>query len=105
MSLRCGRWVQIILACGLGLVQCENLNKGRATGPCVAVDAVDTDEGAMSDAAIAATTCAGKGRSQRRPFNDNDKAIKVASLYNASFLPCAMRAYGNHDGWQCLLHI
>ena len=98
MSLRCGRWVQIILACGLGLVQCENLNKGRATGPCVAVDAVDTDEGAMSDAAIAAPACAGEGRSQHRPFND--KVIKVANLCNASFLRCAMR---NHDGICCYI--
>ena len=44
MSLRCGRWVQIIFAWGLGLVQWENLNKGRATGPCVTVD---KDEEAM----------------------------------------------------------
>ncbi len=62
MSLRCGKWVQIILPCGLGLVQCENLNKGRVTGPCDAVDAVDTDEGAMSDAGIATTSCGGEGR-------------------------------------------
>lgn len=55
MSLRCGRWVQTILACGLGLVQCENLNKGRTTGPCVTVDVVDTEEGAMPGTAIAAT--------------------------------------------------
>ena len=60
MSLRCGRWVQIILARGLGVVQCENLNKGRVTGPCVTVDAVDTDEGAMSEAEITATSYASK---------------------------------------------
>lgn len=47
MSLRCGRWVQIIFAWGLGLVQWENLYKGRATGPCFIVDAVDRDEEAM----------------------------------------------------------
>ena len=47
ISLRCGRWVQIILAWGLGLVQCENLNKGRVTGPCVPIDTVDTDEETM----------------------------------------------------------
>lgn len=39
-------------------MQCENLNKGRVTGPCVIVDAVDTDEGAMSEARIAVTSCA-----------------------------------------------
>lgn len=49
-----------MLAWGLGLVQCENLNKGRATGPWVTVDAADTDEGAISDTGIAATTCAGE---------------------------------------------
>ena len=43
-------------------MQCENLNKGRVTGPCDTVDAVDTDEGAMSDAGIAATSCGGEGR-------------------------------------------
>lgn len=63
MSLRCGRWFQIILACVLGLVQCENLNKGRATGPCVTVDAVDTEEGAMRDTGIA-VTCAFEDRLQ-----------------------------------------
>ena len=47
MSLRCGKWVQIILAWGLGVEQCEILNKGRVTGPWVTVDVVDTDEGAM----------------------------------------------------------
>ena len=50
ISLRCGRWVQIILAPGLGHVQCENLKSGRTTGPCASVDDVDTDEGAMPDA-------------------------------------------------------
>ena len=28
-------------------MQYENLNKGRVTGPCVTVDAVDEDEGAI----------------------------------------------------------
>ena len=45
-------------------MQCENLNKGRATGPWVTVDAADTDEGAISDDGIAATTCAGEDGSQ-----------------------------------------
>lgn len=60
MSLRCCRWVQITLTRGLGLVACENLNKGRIIGPCVTVDAVDADEGGMSDARIAATPRAGE---------------------------------------------
>ena len=58
MSLRCGRWVQIILAFGLGLVQCENLNKERVTGPRTPIDAVDNDAGAMLDAGNTATPCA-----------------------------------------------
>lgn len=35
-------------------MQYENLNKGRATGPCVTVDvdAVDTDEGAICAAGL-----------------------------------------------------
>ena len=36
-------------------MQYENLNKGKVTRPCVTVDAVDTDEGAMLDAEIAVT--------------------------------------------------
>lgn len=39
----------MILACGLGLVQCENLHKCRVTGACITVDAEDIDERAMSD--------------------------------------------------------
>ena len=60
MLLRCGRWVQIILAFGLGLVQCENLNRERVTGPCTPVDAVDFDEGAMLDGGNTADLCACK---------------------------------------------
>lgn len=39
-------------------MQCDNLNKGRVTGPCVTVDAVEADEGAMSEAEVAGTCCA-----------------------------------------------
>lgn len=33
-------------------MQYENLNKGRATGPWVTVDAVDTDDGAICAAGL-----------------------------------------------------
>lgn len=39
-------------------MQCDNLNKDRVTGSCVTVDAVDTLEGAMSEAMNAGTSCA-----------------------------------------------
>ena len=74
MSLRCGRWVQIILAFGLGLVQCENLNKERVTGPRTPTDAVDDDEGAMLDARNTATPCA---------CEDGFPSVQLQSKYKA----------------------
>ena len=72
MSLPCGRWVQIIFAWGLGLVQYENLNKGRAAGPCVTVDTVDADEGAIGSAGLLSFHT--QTKTGDRPFCD--RAIK-----------------------------
>lgn len=92
MSLRCGRWVQIILASGLGLVQCENLNRGRAIGPCDTVDAVDTDEGAMSGAEVAATLCAGEDGLQTVQWQSNPKAMTYATRQFCDVQPVIMMA-------------
>ena len=87
MSLRCGRWVQTILAFGLGLVQCENLNKERVTGPRTPVDAVDNDEGAMLDAEYTATPCArGNG------FPSVQSQSKYRAVVYGMHLCCNMRS-------------
>ena len=75
MLLRSGRWVQIILAFGLGLVQCENLNKERVTGPRTPVDAVDNDEGAMLDDRNTATPCACEDTFPSVQWQSKHKAI------------------------------
>ena len=84
ISLRCGRWVQTILAPGLGLVQCENLKRGRATGPCATVDNVETDEGAM--------------HSRPLPVEDNVQIVHWQSNHRVIIyvMQWVLR-------WQCLL--
>ena len=87
MLLRCGRWVQIILAFGLGLVQCENLNKERVTGPRTTVDAVDDDEGAMLDAGSTATPC-----TCEHTFPSVQSQSKNKAMIYGTHLYCNMRS-------------
>ena len=87
MSLCC-EWVQCIFACGLGLVHCENLNKGRITGPFVPVG---VGEEAMSDArmlSLIVLVKMGRGVSMAKQSRNHN-------LCNA---PVLRGAITSHDG-------